>query len=54
MFKIKNEMFHFLVEHGWAKAEWQEDVRIRQKQEEAARSGVLPSAAASTLTYAGH
>jgi anaerobic magnesium-protoporphyrin IX monomethyl ester cyclase len=54
MFRIKNEMFHFLVEHGWAKAEWQEDVRIRQQQEEAVQKGVLPSAAASTLTYAGH
>ena len=54
MFKIKNEMFHFLVEHGWAKAEWQEDVRIRQQQEAAAAAGVLPSAGASTLTYAGH
>jgi hypothetical protein len=54
MFRIKNEMFHFLVEHGWAKAEWQEDVRIRQQQEAAAKAGVLPSAAAATLTYAGH
>jgi radical SAM superfamily enzyme YgiQ (UPF0313 family) len=52
MFKIKNEMFHFLVEHGWAKAEWQEDVRIRRQQEEAAKAGTLT--AASTLTYAGH
>lgn len=54
MFKIKNEMFRFLVEHGWAKAEWNEDVRIRQQQEAAVKAGVLPLAAASTLTYAGH
>lgn len=52
MFKIKREMFDFLVYHGWAKAEWDEDVRIRRQQEEAERTGVL--SAASTLTYAGH
>jgi anaerobic magnesium-protoporphyrin IX monomethyl ester cyclase len=52
MFQIKNEMFHFLVEHGWAKAEWQEDSRIRKQQEEAVAKGVLT--AASGLTYAGH
>lgn len=52
MFQIKNEMFHFLVEHGWAKAEWQEDSRIRKQQEEAVANGVLT--AASGLTYAGH
>lgn len=54
MFRIKNEMFRFLVENGWAKAEWNEDVRIRQQQEAAVKAGVLPLAAASTLTYAGH
>jgi radical SAM superfamily enzyme YgiQ (UPF0313 family) len=55
MFRIKNEMFQFLVAEGWAKAEWDEDVRIRQRQDEAVRSGVLPdAAAASVLTYAGH
>jgi radical SAM superfamily enzyme YgiQ (UPF0313 family) len=52
MFKIKKEMFDFLVAEGWAKAEWDEDVRIRKQQEEAAKSGVLT--AASGLTYAGH
>lgn len=64
MFKIKKEMFDFLVAHGWAKAEWDEDVRIRQQQEEAAKTGVLANGwqyenggtgtAAGTLTYAGH
>lgn len=52
MFKIKKEMFDFLVANGWAKAEWDEDARIRKQQEEAASHGVLT--AASTLTYAGH
>jgi anaerobic magnesium-protoporphyrin IX monomethyl ester cyclase len=52
MFKIKREMFDFLVYHGWAKAEWDEDVRIRKQQEEAAETGALT--AASTLSYAGH
>jgi anaerobic magnesium-protoporphyrin IX monomethyl ester cyclase len=51
MFRIKEEMFKFLVEQGWAKSEWQEDVRIKQQQKEAADKGIL---AASTLTYAGH
>lgn len=54
MFTIKNEMFHFLADHGWAKAQWQEDVRICRQQKEAAKAGVLASAAASTLTYAEH
>jgi radical SAM superfamily enzyme YgiQ (UPF0313 family) len=52
MFHIKREMFDFLVAHGWAKAEWDEDVRIRRQQEDAAKNGVLT--AASGLTYAGH
>ena len=52
MFKIKREMFDFLVYHGWAKQEWQEDSRIRKQQEEAEKLGTLT--AASTLTYAGH
>lgn len=43
MFRVKEDMFRFLVEHGWAKSEWQEDVRIKKRQE-----------AASTLSYAGH
>jgi radical SAM superfamily enzyme YgiQ (UPF0313 family) len=55
MFQIKNEMFHFLVDNGWAKAEWDEDVRIRQQQEEAEKTGVISGGtAAGTLTYAGH
>jgi len=52
MFQIKRDMFDFLVSEGWAKGEWQEDVRIRQQQEQAAAEGTL--LAASTLTYAGH
>ena len=52
MFKIKRDMFDFLVYHGWAKAEWDEDARIRQQQEEAAKAGTLT--AASGLSYAGH
>jgi hypothetical protein len=52
MFEIKREMFDFLVHHGWAKAEWDEDVRIRKQQDEATAHGTLT--AASTLTYAGH
>lgn len=50
MFKIKREMFDFLVYHGWAKAEWDEDVRIRKQQDDAVAHGVLPSA----MGYAGH
>ena len=49
MFKIKKEMFDFLVYHGWAKAEWDEDVRIKNQQQEAVEHGVLTSS-----TYAGH
>jgi len=41
MFKMKNELFQFLVENGWAKAEWDEDVRIRHQQDEAVQKGVL-------------
>lgn len=52
MFRIKRDMFDFLVSEGWAKAEWDEDARIRKQQEEAAAHGVLT--AASGLTYAGH
>jgi radical SAM superfamily enzyme YgiQ (UPF0313 family) len=52
MFRLKREMFDFLVHHGWAKAEWDEDARIRQQQKEAEESGVLT--AASGLSYAGH
>lgn len=54
MFQIKNEMFHFLVEHGWKKAEWDEDVRIRRQQDEAVRTGILPTTTDSSLSYAGH
>ena len=52
MFQIKREMFDFLVANGWAKAEWDEDARIRKQQDEAVAHGVL--SAASTVTYAGH
>lgn len=52
MFQIKKEMFDFLVSEGWAKSEWQEDVRIKQQQQVALESGVLT--AASQLSYAGH
>jgi radical SAM superfamily enzyme YgiQ (UPF0313 family) len=52
MFQIKNEMFQFLVSEGWAKQEWQEDVRIKQQQQVAVESGVLT--AASQISYAGH
>ncbi len=52
MFQVKNEMFQFLVSEGYAKAEWDEDVRIRQQQKEAEDQGII--SAASGLTYAGH
>jgi anaerobic magnesium-protoporphyrin IX monomethyl ester cyclase len=52
MFQIKREMFDFLVYHGWAKAEWDDDARIRKQQDEAAAHGVLT--AASVTSYAGH
>jgi radical SAM superfamily enzyme YgiQ (UPF0313 family) len=52
MFKIKREMFDFLVYHGWAKAEWDEDARIRQQQVEAEKAGIVT--AASVTSYAGH
>jgi radical SAM superfamily enzyme YgiQ (UPF0313 family) len=55
MFKVKKEMFDFLVYHGWAKAEWDEDVRIGKQQAQAVKDGALKEAtAASVLTYAGH
>lgn len=66
MFKIKEDTFRFLVEYGWAKAEWDEDVRIRKQQAEAEATGVLKDwayenaaeekygTAAGGLTYAGH
>ncbi len=52
MFQIKQEMFDFLVSEGWAKSEWQEDVRIKQQQQTAVENGVLT--AASQISYAGH
>jgi radical SAM superfamily enzyme YgiQ (UPF0313 family) len=52
MFQIKEEMFSFLVSEGWAKSEWQEDVRIKQQQQAAVEHGVLT--AASQISYAGH
>ena len=52
MFQVKHEMFQFLVSEGWAKAEWDEDARIRKQQDEAVAHGTLT--AASGLSYAGH
>lgn len=49
MFKIKREMFDFLVYHGWAKAEWDEDKRIQHQQDDAVAHGIL-----SQSSYAGH
>jgi anaerobic magnesium-protoporphyrin IX monomethyl ester cyclase len=65
MFRIKKDMFDFQVANGWAKAEWDEDVRIKRQQEDAAKQGVLAAGrsytttddggtAAGSLTYAGH
>lgn len=55
MFKVKEMMFKGLCDLKLAKAEWDEDVRIRHQQDDAVRAGVLPDAgAASVLTYAGH
>lgn len=33
MMEVKNDMFEFLKEHGWAKAEWDEDNRIQKVQD---------------------
>lgn len=41
MFRVKREMFDFLVDNGWAKAEWDEDVRIRRQQVDAVERGVI-------------
>lgn len=61
MFKIKEMMFKGLCDLNYAKAEWDEDVRIRRQQEEAAKLGVLTKAAeegygtaAGGLSFAGH
>ncbi len=70
MFVEKRRFFEFMVEHGWAKAEWDEDVRIRRQQEEAVDAGRLAAGwsyqngseaavpeggtAAGGLSYAGH
>jgi len=60
MFRIKEMMFKGLCDLGFAKAEWDEDVRIRRQQEAAASAGVLAKAAeeggtaAGSLSYAGH
>lgn len=55
MFKIKEMMFKGLVDLGYAKAEWDEDIRIQRQQDAAAAAGVLhaPGAVAG-MTYAGH
>ncbi len=52
MFQIKKEMFDFLVSEGWAKAEWDEDVRIKQQQKTAEDTGIITSS--SQISYAGH
>jgi radical SAM superfamily enzyme YgiQ (UPF0313 family) len=59
MFVVKNMMFNGLVDMGYAKAEWDEDVRIQRVQEAAAKEGVLAripdgGTAAGGLSYAGH
>lgn len=56
MFKIKEMMFKGLCDLGFAKAEWDEDIRIQRQQDAAASAGVLASSslAPSTITYAGH
>jgi len=57
----KRAFFEFMVEHGWTKAEWDEDIRIRRQQVQAEKDGVLAAphipeggTAAGSLTYAGH
>ena len=59
MFEVKEMMFRHLVDLGYAKAEWDEDVRIQPAQDAAAKDGVLAripdgGTAAGGLTYAGH
>jgi len=33
MMRVKEDLFAFLVEHNWAKNEWQDDMRLKQEQE---------------------
>jgi len=49
MFAMKSDFFKFMVEHGWAKAEWDEDKRIQHQQDDAAAAGVLASSG-----FSGH
>lgn len=42
MMKMKEEMFSFLKAEGWAKAEWDEDIRI-QKKVDAELAGLSPA-----------
>jgi radical SAM superfamily enzyme YgiQ (UPF0313 family) len=66
MFKIKENLFNHLVALGYAKAEWDEDVRIRKQQAQAEDAGVLKTwtyanaaeerygSAPGGISYAGH
>ena len=60
MFKVKDQMFRALVDLGYAKAEWDEDVRIRKQQAAAEDAGTLKpwtyetGGAPGGISYAGH
>ena len=60
MFKVKEMMFGALVDLGYAKAEWDEDVRIRKQQAQAEEAGTLKpwtydnGGSATAISYAGH
>jgi anaerobic magnesium-protoporphyrin IX monomethyl ester cyclase len=47
MLKEKSDFFKFMVDEGWAKAEWDEDKRIQRQQDDAVTAGVLTG-------FAGH
>lgn len=49
MFRMKSDFFRFMVDNGWAKAEWDEDVRIQRQQDDAAAHGVLAASG-----FSGH
>ena len=49
MFRMKSDFFKFMIDHGWAKAEWDEDVRIQRQQDDAAAHGVLTASG-----FSGH
>lgn len=48
MFKMKSDFFKFMVDNGWAKAEWDEDKRIQHQQDAAVEQGILSAG------FAGH